>query len=70
MRASPFTSTQFSGADQLQMPELLTKLTYQEKDYLRAASWLRRYAQAGASDAMRLKYNTSTNMSSKAATRP
>lgn len=44
-------SKQFSGADQLQMLELLSKLTYQEKDYLRAASWLRRYAQEGGSDA-------------------
>jgi len=44
-------SNQFSGADQLQMLELLSKLTYQEKDYLRAVSWLRRYAQAGGSDA-------------------
>ena len=38
-------SNQFSGADQLQMLELLSKLTYQEKDYLRSVSWLRRYAQ-------------------------
>jgi hypothetical protein len=44
-------SNQFSGADQLQMLELLSKLTYQEKDYLRAVSWLRRYAQDGGSDA-------------------
>jgi hypothetical protein len=44
-------SNQFSGADQLQMLELLSKLTYQEKDYLRAVSWLRRYAQEGGSDA-------------------
>jgi hypothetical protein len=43
-------SKQFSGADQLQMLELLSKLTYQEKDYLRAVSWLRRYAQEGGSD--------------------
>ena len=45
------TSNQFSGADQLQMVELLSKLTYQEKDYLRAVSWLRRYLQEGGSDA-------------------
>jgi hypothetical protein len=44
-------SNQFSGADQLQMLELLSKLSYQEKDYLRAVSWLRRYAQEGGSDA-------------------
>ena len=44
-------SNQFSGADQMQMLELLSKLTYQEKDYLRAVSWLRRYAQEGGSDA-------------------
>ncbi len=44
-------SNQFSGADQLQMVELLAKLTYQEKDYLRAVSWLRRYVQEGGSDA-------------------
>ena len=44
-------SNQFSGADQLQMVELLAKLTYQEKDYLRAVSWLRRYLQEGGSDA-------------------
>jgi hypothetical protein len=44
-------SNQFSGADQLQMLELLCKLTYQEKDYLRAVSWLRRYAQEGGTDA-------------------
>jgi hypothetical protein len=44
-------SKQFSGADQLQMVELLAKLTYQEKDYLRAVSWLRRYAQDGGSNA-------------------
>jgi len=29
----------------------LSKLTYQEKDYLLAVSWLRRYAQEGGSDA-------------------
>jgi hypothetical protein len=44
-------SNQFSGADQLQMVELLAKLTYQEKDYLRAVSWLRRYQQDGGTDA-------------------
>jgi hypothetical protein len=44
-------SNQFSGADQLQMVELLAKLTYQEKDYLRAVSWLRRYVQDGGSEA-------------------
>jgi hypothetical protein len=44
-------SNQFSGADQLQMLELLSKIAYQEKDYLRAVSWLRRYAQEGGSDA-------------------
>lgn len=44
-------SNQFSGADQLQMVELLAKLTYQEKDYLRAVSWLRRYVQEGGGDA-------------------
>ena len=44
-------SNQFGGADQLQMVELLAKLTYQEKDYLRAVSWLRRYIQEGGSDA-------------------
>jgi hypothetical protein len=44
-------SNQFGGADQLQMIELLAKLTYQEKDYLRAVSWLRRYLQEGGSDA-------------------
>ena len=44
-------SNQFGGADQLQMVELLSKLTYQEKDYLRAVSWLRRYQQEGGSDA-------------------
>lgn len=44
-------SNQFSGADQLQMVELLAKITYQEKDYLRAVSWLRRYAQEGGTDA-------------------
>jgi hypothetical protein len=44
-------SNQFSGADQLQMLELLSKLSYQEKDYLRAVLWLRRYAQEGGSDA-------------------
>jgi hypothetical protein len=43
-------SNQFGGADQLQMVELLSKLTYQEKDYLRAVSWLRRYLQEGGSD--------------------
>ena len=43
-------SNQFGGADQLQMVELLTKLAYQEKDYLRAVSWLRRYQQEGGSD--------------------
>jgi hypothetical protein len=44
-------SNQFGGADQLQMVELLAKLTYQEKDYLRAVSWLRRYLQEGGNDA-------------------
>ena len=44
-------SNQFSGTDQLQMVELLAKLNYQEKDYLRAVSWLRRYLQDGGSDA-------------------
>jgi hypothetical protein len=44
-------SNQFGGADQLQMVELLAKLTYQEKDYLRAVSWLRRYQQEGGNDA-------------------
>ncbi|MCW5661033.1 MAG: hypothetical protein KIT60_25305 [Burkholderiaceae bacterium] len=44
-------SNQFGGADQLQMVELLAKLTYQEKDYLRSVSWLRRYLQEGGSDA-------------------
>jgi hypothetical protein len=44
-------SNQFGGADQLQMVELLAKLNYQEKDYLRAVSWLRRYLQEGGSDA-------------------
>jgi len=44
-------SNQFGGADQLQMVELLAKLTYQEKDYLRAVSWLRRYQQDGGTDA-------------------
>jgi hypothetical protein len=44
-------SNQFSGADQLQMLELLAKVTYQEKDYLRAVSWLRRYVQEGGADA-------------------
>jgi hypothetical protein len=43
-------SSQFSGADQLQMIELLAKINYQEKDYLRAVSWLRRYAQEGGTD--------------------
>jgi hypothetical protein len=43
-------SNQFSGADQLQMVELLAKVTYQEKDFLRAVSWLRRYVQEGGSD--------------------
>jgi hypothetical protein len=43
-------SNQFSGADQLQMIELLAKLNYQEKDYLRAVPWLRRYLQEGGSD--------------------
>jgi hypothetical protein len=43
-------SNQFGGADQLQMVELLAKLNYQEKDYLRAVSWLRRYLQDGGSD--------------------
>jgi hypothetical protein len=43
-------SNQFSGADQLQMLELLAKVTYQEKDFLRAVSWLRRYMQEGGSD--------------------
>src|SRR5512134_2173305 len=43
-------SNQFSGADQLQMVELLAKLNYQEKDYLRAVSWLRRYLQDGGTD--------------------
>ena len=43
-------SNQFSGADQLQMIELLAKVSYQEKDYLRAVSWLRRYAADGGSD--------------------
>ena len=45
------SSNQFGGADQLQMVELLAKLNYQEKDYLRAVSWLRRYLQEGGSDA-------------------
>ena len=44
-------SNQFGGTDQLQMVELLAKLTYQEKDYLRAVSWLRRYQQEGGNDA-------------------
>jgi tetratricopeptide (TPR) repeat protein len=44
-------SNQFGGADQLQMVELLAKLNYQEKDYLRAVSWLRRYLQEGGNDA-------------------
>jgi hypothetical protein len=43
-------SNQFAGADQLQMIELLAKINYQEKDYLRAVSWLRRYAQEGGTD--------------------
>lgn len=43
-------SQQFSGADQLQMVELLGKVAYQEKDYLRAVSWLRRYAAEGGAD--------------------
>jgi len=43
-------SNQFSGADQLQMIELLSKVAYQEKDYLRAVSWLRRYATEGGAD--------------------
>jgi hypothetical protein len=43
-------SNQFSGADQLQMIELLGKISYQEKDYLRAVSWLKRYATEGGSD--------------------
>ena len=33
------------GTDQLQMVELLAELVAQEKDYLRAVSWLRRYLQ-------------------------
>jgi len=45
------SSNQFGGADQLQMVELLAKLNYQEKDYLRAVSWLRRYVQEGGTDA-------------------
>jgi len=43
-------SNQFSGGEQLQMIELLAKITYQEKDYLRSVSWLRRYATEGGSD--------------------
>lgn len=43
-------SRQFSGAEQLQMIELLAKISYQQKDYLRAVSWLRRYAQEGGAD--------------------
>jgi hypothetical protein len=43
-------SSQFSGAEQLQMVELLAKLTYQEKDYARAAVWARRYLQDGGTD--------------------
>jgi hypothetical protein len=44
-------SNQLSGADQLQGLELLAKLYYQEKDYLRAAAWMRRYFQEGGTDA-------------------
>ena len=43
-------SNQFGGTEQLQMIELLAKITYQEKDYLRSVSWLRRYAAEGGSD--------------------
>ncbi len=43
-------SNQFNGADQLQMVELLGKVAYQEKDYLRAVSWLRRYTAEGGAD--------------------
>jgi hypothetical protein len=43
-------SNQLTGADQLQMVELLAKLTYQEKDYAGAVVWLRRYLQDGGAD--------------------
>ncbi|MBE7419758.1 MAG: hypothetical protein HS128_18795 [Ideonella sp.] len=43
-------SRQFDGAEQLQMIELLAKISYQQKDYLRAVSWLRRYAHDGGTD--------------------
>jgi hypothetical protein len=44
-------SRQLSGADQLQLIELLAKLTYQQKDYPAAADWVRRYQTEGGSDA-------------------
>lgn len=44
-------SNQFTGADQLQLVELLARLNYQEKDYARAVVWLRRYSQDGGTDA-------------------
>jgi hypothetical protein len=40
-----------AAPDQLQLVELLAKLTYQQKQYPAAASWIRRYKQAGGNDA-------------------
>jgi hypothetical protein len=43
-------SNQLTGADQLQIVELLAKLNYQEKDFAQAAVWARRYIQDGGND--------------------
>lgn len=44
-------SNQLTGADQLQLIELLAKLTYQQKDYPASVTWIRRYQSEGGSDA-------------------
>ena len=40
-----------AAPDQQQLVELLAKLNYQQKQYPAAANWIRRYKQAGGSDA-------------------
>jgi len=43
-------ANQLAAADQLQLVELLAKLTYQQKQYPAAADWTRRYKQLGGAD--------------------
>ncbi len=49
--AAVVATNQLTGADQLQLVELLAKLTYQQKDYPASVGWVRRYQQDGGSDA-------------------